>query len=234
MTTSNVLFLRGSNTQLRDVTAGPFTAGPLSDVTPLQCTADPTPEHHVRTSSRGPSHSFLVVTSIATIGTFEATRFFTIFLGLPETLQQCKELEDPKDALISPFYVIVTLLYFILNHHVIRCHYRAFFTSSSSKPSACLSSFQLLSSLCSCHIITVHYNVSSSISSCPFSNLHESGDRVTNTDHSAGKYLWTQIKHVLIGILLRFSMPVRNQYFCKDEIHGLVTSEIRRKIQNLC
>ena len=69
--TSNVSFLRGSNTQLRDV-----TAGPLSDVTLLQCTADPTPEPRDRTSSRGPSHSFLVVTSIATIGTFEATRFF--------------------------------------------------------------------------------------------------------------------------------------------------------------
>ena len=75
VTTSNVSFLRGSNTQLRDVTAGPFTAGPLSDVTPLQCTADPTPEPHGQTSSRAPSHSFLVVTSIATIGTFEATRF---------------------------------------------------------------------------------------------------------------------------------------------------------------
>ena len=58
VTTSNVSFLRGSNTQLRDVTAGPFTAGPLSDVTPLQCTADPTPEPHGRTRSRGPSHSF--------------------------------------------------------------------------------------------------------------------------------------------------------------------------------
>ena len=76
VTTSNVSFLRGSKTQLRDVTAGPFTAGPLSDVTPLQCTADPTPEPHGRTSSRGPSYSFLVVTSIATIGTFEATRFW--------------------------------------------------------------------------------------------------------------------------------------------------------------
>jgi len=76
VTTSNVSFLRGSNTQLRDVTAGPFTAGPLSDVIPLQCTADPTPEPHGRTSSRGPSHSFFVVTSIATIGTFEATRLF--------------------------------------------------------------------------------------------------------------------------------------------------------------
>ena len=77
MTTSNVSFLRGSNTQLRNVTAGPFTAGPLSDVTPLQCTADPTPELHGRSSSRGPSHSFLVVTSNTTIGTFEATRFFS-------------------------------------------------------------------------------------------------------------------------------------------------------------
>ena len=75
VTASNVSFLRGSNTQLRDVTAGPFTAGPLSDVTPLQCTADPTPEPHGRTSSRDPSHSFLVVTSIATIGTFEAIFF---------------------------------------------------------------------------------------------------------------------------------------------------------------
>ena len=74
VTTSNISFLRGSNTQLRDV-----TAGPLSDVTPLQCTADPTPEPHGRTSSRGPSHSFLVVTSIATIGTFEATFFFFYF-----------------------------------------------------------------------------------------------------------------------------------------------------------
>jgi hypothetical protein len=54
VTTSNVSFLRGSNTQLRDVTAGPFTAGPLSDVTSLQL-----------------SRQF-----IATIGTFEATRFF--------------------------------------------------------------------------------------------------------------------------------------------------------------
>ena len=53
--TSNVSFLRGSSTQLRDV-----TAGPLSDVTPLQCTAGPTPEHHGRTRSRGPSHSFWV------------------------------------------------------------------------------------------------------------------------------------------------------------------------------
>ena len=58
--TSNVSFLRGSNTQLRDVTAGPFTAGPLPDVTPLQSTAGPTPEHHGRTRSRGPSHSFWV------------------------------------------------------------------------------------------------------------------------------------------------------------------------------
>ena len=83
--TTSVSFLRGSNTQLRDVTAGPFTAGPLSDVTPLQCTADPTPEPHGRTSSRGPSHSFLVVTSIATIGTFEATRFYSklcIFIAM--------------------------------------------------------------------------------------------------------------------------------------------------------
>ena len=78
--TSNVSFLRGSNTQLRDVTAGPFTAGPLSDVTPLQCTVDPTPEPHGRTSSRGPSHSFFVVTSISTIGTFEATRLFCLFV----------------------------------------------------------------------------------------------------------------------------------------------------------
>ena len=60
VTTSNVSFLRESNTQLRDVTAGPFTAGPLSDVTPLQCTADPTPEPHGRTRSRGLSHSFWV------------------------------------------------------------------------------------------------------------------------------------------------------------------------------
>ena len=60
VTTSNVSFLRGSNTQLRDVTAGPFTAEPLSDVTPLQCTADPTLEPHGRTRSRGPSHLFWV------------------------------------------------------------------------------------------------------------------------------------------------------------------------------
>ena len=79
----------GANTQLRDVSAGPFTAGPLSDITPLQCTANPTPEPHGRTSSRGPSHSLsshsqsvtlkvlpLSRQFIATIGTFEATRFF--------------------------------------------------------------------------------------------------------------------------------------------------------------
>ena len=41
--TSNVSFLRGSNTQLRDVTAWSFTAGPLSDVTP-----------HGRPDSRAP------------------------------------------------------------------------------------------------------------------------------------------------------------------------------------
>ena len=55
VTTSNVSFLRGSNTQERDV-----TAGPLPDVTSLQSTSDPTPEPHGRTSSRGPSHSFWV------------------------------------------------------------------------------------------------------------------------------------------------------------------------------
>ena len=55
VTTSNVSFLRRSNTQERDV-----TAGPLPDVTSLQSTSDPTPEPHGRTSSRGPSHSFRV------------------------------------------------------------------------------------------------------------------------------------------------------------------------------
>ena len=49
VTTSIVSFLRGSNTQERDV-----TASPLPDVTSPQSTSDPTPEPHGRSSSRGP------------------------------------------------------------------------------------------------------------------------------------------------------------------------------------
>ena len=98
VTTSNVSFLRGSNTQLRDV-----TAGPLSDVTPPQCTADPTPEPHGRTSSRGPSHSFLVVRSIATIGTFEATRFFyPVVLNYVGIKDKWKLISQSEDTVAAP------------------------------------------------------------------------------------------------------------------------------------
>ena len=93
---SNVSFLRGSNTGERDV-----TASPLHDVTRMAYT---TPEPHGRRDHRLPSptaepdpdYCYMntlytmhntqsqlpvngndVVTSIATIGTFEATRFFS-------------------------------------------------------------------------------------------------------------------------------------------------------------
>jgi hypothetical protein len=99
-------------------------------------------------------------------------------------------------TLMSVFHNSISLLFVILNHIVIHCHYRTFFTSSSSS-SSCLSSFQLPSSLYSCHIVIFQNN-------CPLSLLVAFRTyvslmialeiRIT----ARGKYLWKQKKNTCV------------------------------------